>query len=377
MEFINKVEQFFIQLQYCLSIEPEPVFEGENGLYTLMLKPEIFFKLINDFNIDYPFIPENKIIELKGLMNKENINTKDALKIIENFKKQYWFLDTVTMFEPVTDKLKRTLQSINSEVTEKEINIELFNYQKYLQAKRESIYINLINEIQGIQPQQTETETEQDGIFNELAAKYKSKYGHELPFGAFLFNDMKTEVEKLETHSLRLNEYKKLLHYWVNISLTDSKVIGESEIEVRLIPLIKNEIILLESIISNPLKPTENKIEQQTPTFINNFDNIKPAEVYNHFKIGLVDKGYLKEQELNDYLKAAFELKTIPETLFKLKHTPTKQKIYTVFYIYYKDISQKKHERQKEYAALLGDFFEGYKTEIIQTNWARDYKIKR
>ena len=77
---------------------------------------------------------------------------------------------------------------------------------------------------------------------------------------------------------------------------------------------------------------------------------------------------------MNEYLKAAFELKTKPETLFKLKHTPTKQKIYTVFYIYYKDISQKKHERQKEYAALLGDFFEGYKTEIIQTNWARDYK---
>ena len=121
----------------------------------------------------------------------------------------------------------------------------------------------------------------------------------------------------------------------------------------------------------------ETETEQVTPTFINNFDNIKPAEVYNHFKIGLVDKGYLTEQELNDYLKTAFELKTIPETLFKLKHTPTKQKIYTVFYIYYKDISQKKHERQKEYAALLGDFFEGYKTEIIQTNWARDYKIKR
>lgn len=122
---------------------------------------------------------------------------------------------------------------------------------------------------------------------------------------------------------------------------------------------------------------TETKTGQETPTFTNNFDNIKPTEIYKHFKANLVEKGYLTEQELNEYLKAAFELKTIPETLFKLKHTPTKQKIYTVFYIYYKDISQKKHERQKEYAALLGDFFEGYKTEIIQTNWARDYKTKR
>lgn len=122
---------------------------------------------------------------------------------------------------------------------------------------------------------------------------------------------------------------------------------------------------------------SDDKSRTKTPTFTNNFDNIKPTEIYKHFKAGLVEKGYLTEQELNEYLKAAFELQTIPETLFKLKHTPTKQKIYTVFYVYYKDISQKKHERQKEYAALLGDFFEGYKTEIIQTNWARDYKTKR
>ena len=121
----------------------------------------------------------------------------------------------------------------------------------------------------------------------------------------------------------------------------------------------------------------ETETEQGTSPFTNNFDNIKPTEIYRHFKAGLVEKGYLTEQELNDYLKAAFELKTIPETLFRLKHTPTKQKIYTVFYVYYKDISQKKHERQKEYAALLGDYFEGYQTRIIQTNWARDYKTKR
>ncbi|GEM_PF-5919301 len=124
-------------------------------------------------------------------------------------------------------------------------------------------------------------------------------------------------------------------------------------------------------------KSGEEISEQETFTFKNNFDNIKPTEIYKHFKTSLVDKGYLTKQELNEYLTAAFELKTKPETRFKLKHTPTKQKIYTVFYTYYKDISQKKYKRQKEYAALLGDFFEGYKTEIIQTNWSREYKAKR
>jgi hypothetical protein len=135
----------------------------------------------------------------------------------------------------------------------------------------------------------------------------------------------------------------------------------------------------LDTIVSEhlPHQNAETKTELGIPAFTNNFDNIKPTEIYKHFKAMLVEKEYLTETELNEYLKAAFELKTKPETLFKLKHTPTKQKIYTVFYVYYKDIAQKKHERQKEYAALLGDYFEGYKTEIIQTNWARDYKTKR
>jgi hypothetical protein len=132
------------------------------------------------------------------------------------------------------------------------------------------------------------------------------------------------------------------------------------------------------TVIPQPAKNLSDiDLKLETPTFTNNFDNINPTEIYKHFKDGLVEKGYLTEQELNEYLKAAFELKTKPETLFKLKHTPTKQRIYTVFYIYYKDISQKKHERQKEYAALLGDFFEGYKTDTIKTNWAREYKPKR
>lgn len=153
MEFIKKMELFFIQLQYCIAIEPEPVLQGENGIYSLLLKPDIFFKLVNDFQIEYPFIPENKIIELKGLMNKEGFKTSDAMKIIENFKKQYWDFDSVTMFQPVIEKLKRTLKSINSNISEEEINIELINFQKYLKSKRENIYIDLINQIKDLPPQ--------------------------------------------------------------------------------------------------------------------------------------------------------------------------------------------------------------------------------
>lgn len=145
----------------------------------------------------------------------------------------------------------------------------------------------------------------------------------------------------------------------------------------------KNYILLKEllEIMTNdkelPPRQTDTITEQGTATFINNFDNTEPTKIYKHFKEGLVDKGYLTERELNEYFKAAFELQTIAKELFKLKHTPVKQKIYTVFYVYYKDIAGKKHYQQTKYAELLGNYFEGYKTTIIRTNWARGYKTKR
>jgi hypothetical protein len=147
MDFIKKTELFFIQLQYCLAIESEPFLEGEKGYYNALLEPDVFFKLINDFNIDYPFISENKIIELKCAMIEENINTKDALTIIKNYRKQYWILDAVVMFTPVIDKLKRVFKSIDSEISEQEMNLEVINYHIHLQTKREKIYSDLINEL--------------------------------------------------------------------------------------------------------------------------------------------------------------------------------------------------------------------------------------
>jgi hypothetical protein len=120
-----------------------------------------------------------------------------------------------------------------------------------------------------------------------------------------------------------------------------------------------------------PPQTTETKIEQRTPTFTNNFDNIEPTEIYKHFKTGLVEKGYLTEQELNEYLKAAFEFKKIPKTLFKIKNAPRKAAIEAVFYTYYKNLAGKIHGRQTLYAALLGNYFEGYKTNTVSSNFSK------
>jgi hypothetical protein len=120
-----------------------------------------------------------------------------------------------------------------------------------------------------------------------------------------------------------------------------------------------------------PPQQTEMKTEQETPTFVNNFDKIAPFEIYKHFKAGLVDKNYLTLQELNEYLKAAFELKIKPEILFKIKDAPKKTTIEAVFYKYYKNVAGKIHGKQNQYAALLGDYFEGYNTTTVSSNFSK------
>ena len=114
---------------------------------------------------------------------------------------------------------------------------------------------------------------------------------------------------------------------------------------------------------------------QQTETKIsdiqNKFDKVNINDVYNHFKVGLVDKQYLTEQELIQFLKAAFELKKEPETLFKIKDAPNKAAIEAVFYRYYKNVAGKIHGKQNQYAALLGNYFEGYKTTTVSSNFSK------
>jgi hypothetical protein len=115
--------------------------------------------------------------------------------------------------------------------------------------------------------------------------------------------------------------------------------------------------------------PTRNELS--LPEIQNNFDNIDINAIYDHFKRGLVDKKYFSEAELMKYLKAAFQVKQVPENRFKFTNSPTKEKVMEVFYRYYRDVASKPHGKQLQYAALLGDYFAGYNTRTISTNFSK------
>ena len=146
-------------------------------------------------------------------------------------------------------------------------------------------------------------------------------------------SNLNKSIEYLENIIYQSEDYKNLVEVSRNIgrNIINNKRhpdfgILKKHIAEQLEYLERNN----KTVKALPPQQTETGIEQKTPTFTNNFDKIAPTEIYKHFKSGLVEKGYLTEQELNEYLKAAFELKTIPETLFKIKDAPNRAVIEAV-----------------------------------------------
>lgn len=147
--------------------------------------------------------------------------------------------------------------------------------------------------------------------------------------------------------------------------------------ELSLTPAEQSRISGTDIVVEDESKAT---IENETPgnggmtwqTIQNNFDNVDMAKVYQHFKRGLVDKEYLTEAELVRYLKAAFEDKQVPKPLFNFTNSPKKDRIRLVFYKYYTDVAGKLHGKQQKYAALLGDYFLGYKTPTVASNFSKN-----
>ncbi|WP_343329294.1 hypothetical protein [Polaribacter staleyi] len=111
--------------------------------------------------------------------------------------------------------------------------------------------------------------------------------------------------------------------------------------------------------------------------FINNFDEVESNVVYDYFKNSLVKKGYLSNEDLEKYLILAFQNKELPKKRFVFLKQDISG-ITNIFYIYYKEVVEKRHGKQSIYAELLGNYFEGFQSDKVVNNFARHYyKVRK
>ena len=128
-------------------IESEPIIKIGNSRYVLTLPPNIFFQIINLYKIDFPFNYENKIIELKTLIIKENIEINDALEIIKNLIKEYFNPDAPLIFGPQILLLNKLLEMSKSQITGIQKFEEIIKYHIELSKTdiNDDKFVNLVN----------------------------------------------------------------------------------------------------------------------------------------------------------------------------------------------------------------------------------------
>lgn len=130
----------------------------------------------------------------------------------------------------------------------------------------------------------------------------------------------------------------------------------------------------LQKVVPIKTEPTQPEADTSTVgknSFINNFDNVHESKVIEYFTKNLVDKKYITVDVLNEYLKQAFELKKPPTQRFSFTKLNTQGKIKIVFYEYFKITAGKPIGRKKEYVELLGEYFTGFDTSKLMTNFSK------
>jgi hypothetical protein len=102
----------------------------------------------------------------------------------------------------------------------------------------------------------------------------------------------------------------------------------------------------------------------------NKFDFVPIADVYSHFKKGLVDKQHLTNEELLSYLFYAFDRKQVPAKKFVLNDAKPKERIYNLFGDYFRGKASSPHGKKALYVRLLTDYFEGYNYKTVFANFS-------
>lgn len=145
------------------------------------------------------------------------------------------------------------------------------------------------------------------------------------------------------------------------------------ELELSLISILNStEKMLFESSYKIPPILTSAEEEPESDYSLqNNFDHISPEKLVAYFTEELVVPGYLSNSDLHQYLTFAFDKCQKPKSKFVLQKSPTRKKITQVFYHYFQVIASKPFGQKVKYVELLGEYFEGYSTKSIMTNFSK------
>ena len=391
MGFIQKAEDFVRQMSYSISFDPQPVYQGKKGVYSLMMHPDDLLKGLNMQNIDYPFKPEVKIIELEGLMKQEkNMSPLKAIKVVKNYVDHYWAADSVHTDKRIFENIALAVKK--DEGSDKNVPREQAKYIESCRTIRQKHFEELMTTL-GLTPEiAKELGFPQWLIMKNLSANIDLING-----GSLKFNPNKDGVIHLDFNNddiadalYEYNETKR------NKSLTEEEQAQAKKKFDDVIKKVLEQEKKLKDIADGTIEASDRKSittsklpEKEPPptekesaknfAFKNKFNDKSYDFIYDHFKEGLVDGDdeYLSEDKLKEWIEEAFgQYPNEPKEKYSFKNAGAKKLlIKDVFYKFYVSCGTPSKKSEK-YASLCGNYFEGYNTKNVVATWHK-YKNTR
>ncbi|KQC33385.1 hypothetical protein AAU57_08715 [Nonlabens sp. YIK11] len=132
-------EEFFMQTQHSIVIDPEPEIEVRGKNINANLPPDTFFKLISSFELKYPYIIENEIYALKIQMRRDQIEPEQAIEICKRLKDMIWCGSTACIASVQQDHMVAEIQQ-GIKVSESEALKFFKDYITKVELTMESIF---------------------------------------------------------------------------------------------------------------------------------------------------------------------------------------------------------------------------------------------
>jgi hypothetical protein len=133
--------------------------------------------------------------------------------------------------------------------------------------------------------------------------------------------------------------------------------------------LVMNKINAILSFLDSKIKKDALNIVSKS-NINNKFDKVPIEILYNNYH-ALVQKKYITEDELLISMNFAFDEKKPLENKISFTNVKNKLNVMKYFYKHYRVLAAKPRGKQTEYARLLADYFEGYKTEYVKLNFSK------
>mgnify|MGYP006076802309 CR=1 FL=1 len=233
--------------------------------------------------------------------------------------------------------------------------------------KKKANFLIDFNQIEGLYNERNESE---NVIFDRIA-KHSDLIENPTDRYRYLKSEKRKYLDRLDLRTLEasgsilsgLNSKQSLF-----LDRRIQRLIDEIKDEVS--PDAKKVIDDFTSQETQYPKYCEPKKEIANFQFENNFNSEDIGKVYQHFKRGLVDKGYCEINDLEKFIKVAFEDEKPLVNKVKLIGE-YKREIKNLFHSFYKESQYHKGKCASLYGRLLSENFDGYKLNELITNWSK------